>query len=114
MTTQEQVWEGLRGRVCVKCVDGDGRGQCRIARGTACTIKEHFDKVLVAVNSVFSPSIEPYEEQLRRSVCSTCSHQDSAGVCSLRDAVECALDRYFPLIVEVIEDTQLRTQSGVR
>jgi hypothetical protein len=50
----------------------------------------------------------PYEEELRKRVCFHCKNQTSDGRCSLRENVECTLDRYFPLIVEVIEETQMR------
>ncbi len=109
MVTQEQLWQALQGRVCVKCLDGDGQGACRIGRNGFCALKEYFPAIVEVVSQVQSVSILPYEEQLRLKVCSRCKEQSPEGRCMLREHVDCALDRYFPLIVEVIEETQRRT-----
>jgi hypothetical protein len=108
MPTDEEYWQALQSKICAKCVDGDGKGGCLIAPGRDCAIKTHFGQIIESVNSVFSPSVEPYVEQLRKHVCSVCTGQSAGGDCSLRDETECALDRYFPLIVQVIEETQLK------
>ncbi|MEK7250470.1 MAG: hypothetical protein AAB209_08620 [Bacteroidota bacterium] len=108
MPTQEEYWQALQSKICVKCLEGDGKGNCRIASDGECAIKLHFPKILEVINSVYSHSIVPYEEQLRKTVCTTCKNQSKLGDCLVREQVECALDRYFPLIVEVIEDTQRR------
>ncbi len=89
-------------------MDGDGHGNCRIAGNGFCAMKTYLPLILDVVQSVESDSIVPYEEQLRKRICSACEFQLLQGGCVLRDEVECALDRYFPLIVEVIEEDQLR------
>jgi len=108
MTTEHEYWEALEAKVCARCLEGNGKGACLIAPGRECALKVHFPLIIEAVNSVFSPSVEPYVEQLRKHVCSVCTNQAGAGSCSLRDDAECALDRYYPLIVQVIEETQLK------
>ncbi len=105
---QEDYWQAIQATVCAKCLDGDGRGNCRIAGDSFCALQTHFPKILEVVNSVYSHSIVPYEEQLRNVVCAACKNQSKLGNCSTREQVECALDRYFPMIVEVIEETQRR------
>lgn len=108
MGTQDEIWEALQGRVCVRCLDGNGHGECRIAQDGFCALKAYFPSVLDVVSSVQSSSILPYEEMLRLRVCSRCKNQSSTGECFLRRYADCALDRYFPLIVEVIEGTRHR------
>ena len=108
MPTHDEYWQALQAKICVKCLDGDGDGNCRIADDGFCAMKAYLPQILEAVNSVYSHSIVPYEEQLRKSVCSKCTNQSVNGPCLLREEVECALDRYFPLTVEVIEETQKR------
>jgi hypothetical protein len=71
-------------------------------------MKQYFPQILEVVHSTYSASITPYVDQLRDKVCTVCTHQTDSGRCALRDEVECALDRYFPLVVEVIEDVQWR------
>lgn len=108
MPTQEEFWQELQAKVCVKCLDGDGQGNCRIAGSGFCAMKTYFPHIVDVVQSVKSDSIVPYEEQLRKRICGACESQSLQGFCVLRDEVECALDRYFPLIVEVIEESQIR------
>jgi len=108
MTTEQEYWDALQAKVCARCLEGNGKGGCLIAPGRECALKVHFPRIIEAVNSVFSPSVEPYVEQLRKKVCAVCTSQTDAGSCSLRDDAECALDRYYPLIVQVIEETQLK------
>jgi hypothetical protein len=57
---------------------------------------------------MYSHSLAPYEELLRNRVCGLCVHESASDDCKLRTAGRCALDRYLPLVVQVIEDTQLR------
>jgi len=108
MPTDEEYWGALQEKICAKCVDGDGKGNCLIAHSRDCALKTHFPQIIETVNAVFSPSVEPYIEKLRKNVCAVCTAQSPDGVCRQRDEVECALDRYFPLIVQVIEETQLK------
>jgi hypothetical protein len=112
MPTQEDYWQALQTKICSKCLDGDREGNCRIDQNGFCAMKVHFPAIVEVVNSVYSHSIVPYEEQLRKKVCGTCTYQSTSGLCAMRDEVECALDRYFPLIVEVIEETQRRAHSA--
>jgi len=111
MADGNRFWEALQARVCVKCIDGDGKGNCRLPHGETCPIAANLDKIVDAVNEVYSPSIEPYEMLLRKRVCAECEQQDDSGLCRRREAIECALDRYFPMIVEIIEQTQLQARA---
>jgi hypothetical protein len=112
MTSAEEYWEALQSRICSKCADGNGQGGCMIAPGRTCALKTFLPQILEAVNAVYSSSIAPYEEQLRKKVCGRCAESKADGSCAIRDDVECALDRYFPLIVQVLEETQLKKRFG--
>jgi hypothetical protein len=114
MVTEEEYWEALQAKICVKCADGDGQGGCQIGEGKDCALKMYLPRILEVVNSVYSASIEPYEEQLRTRVCGHCVHQSADGSCHLRHDIDCALDRYYPLIVQVIEETQLKKRLGTK
>ncbi len=108
MLTNEEYWRLIEAKICAKCIDGDRSGGCRMEHGLECSLKRYFPQILEVVGSVYGHSIEPYERLLRNKICGICVHQSPDGVCSLRNEVECALDRYFPLIVEVIEEAQLK------
>lgn len=107
MQDEQKYLEEMLARICPKCVDGDGKGNCLLPRGTTCRMKQFFPMVLDLVRSTQGTSMEPYEAALRSSVCSMCVSQSSDGRCVLRDDVDCALDRYFPLIVQAVEELDL-------
>lgn len=110
MPTMDEYWQAVQENVCPRCVDSDGTGECRMGTGQCCNIRGHLPKVVDVVNGTYSSTMDPYVEQLRAVVCSQCEHQDTHGVCSRRDEVDCALDRYFPLVVQVIENVGFRAR----
>ncbi len=104
----EPYWEAVRRKVCVKCVEGNGEGNCRLRGEEQCGLQEHFPLVVQVVKNVHSDSLGEYVDVLRNTVCAQCRHQGPDGRCKYRDAVDCGLDRYFPLIIRAIEETDLR------
>lgn len=108
MPENQEYLEEILARICPKCVDGDGTGLCRIANGKECAVKRFYPQIMEVVRSTYSTSMEPYEAALRGRICATCIHQSSDGKCAIRDDVDCSLDRYFPLIVQVIEELDLK------
>jgi hypothetical protein len=102
----EHYWEAVREKVCVNCIDGDGYGNCRLPSVQECAVRLYFPRILQAVQSVNSDRMGVYVDALRRTVCAECCYSVAGGPvgrCSLRDHVDCELDRYFPLVVEAIE-----------
>ena len=62
------------------------------------------NQIVETIHSVKSDKMEPYIEALRRNVCVYCKHQSPDGKCTFRVNLDCGLDRYFPLIIEAIEE----------
>jgi hypothetical protein len=108
--TLDEYWEAVRGRVCVRCIDSNGAGNCLLTGEHECGLKLHFPKIVGTILAVRSETIEPYIDALRKNVCSGCRHQSPDGSCMFRANLDCGLDRYFPLIIEAIEN--VRTLSG--
>jgi hypothetical protein len=102
--TVENYWQAVQQRVCAKCVDGDKFGNCLLSAGETCGLKAYFPQIVESVLSVQSAALDSYVAALRKNVCSGCRHQSSDGTCSLRRSLDCGLDRYFPVVVEVIEE----------
>ncbi len=111
--TLEQYWESVQNRVCAKCIDSDARGNCLLTGDDQCGLILHFPKIVTAVLSVRSESLDAYIEALRRNVCAQCKHQSPDGSCMFRRSADCGLDRYFPLVVEAIENVPAEQQSAV-
>ena len=97
-------WEAVQRKVCTKCIDGSGTGSCRLSSQEDCGLTLHFPKVVAVTLSVKSDNLESYVQGLQRNVCSSCKHQSPNGTCFLRNRLDCGLHRYFPLVIEAIEE----------
>ncbi len=104
MEALEQYWSAVQYKVCVNCIDGDGHGNCRLSGEEDCGLKAYFPKIVESILAVQADRIEPYLESLRKNVCAFCRHQTPDGKCSFRLHLDCGLDRYFPLVIEAIEE----------
>ncbi|MBI5216752.1 MAG: hypothetical protein HY960_13450 [Ignavibacteriae bacterium] len=102
----ELYWQAVQQKICAKCIDGDGTGNCRLNDREECALKSHFPQIVQTVLSIKSDHVEPYVFALRNNVCATCIHQAPDGKCQVRSSVDCGLDRYYPLVVEAIEDVR--------
>lgn len=100
----EQYWNAVQQKVCVRCIDGDRNGNCRLSPQFQCGLKEHFSKVVHIVQMTNSDNILDYVTALRREVCTHCNEQTSDGRCYVRNMLDCPLDRYFPLIIGAITE----------
>lgn len=101
----QQYWNAIKSHVCRKCIDSDGFGNCLIDPSIDCTLGLYLPKVVDIVNRIHSDTIDAYIDELRARVCPECKYQTATGTCVLRPSVECPLDRYFPLVVQIIEAT---------
>lgn len=104
--TTDKYWQAVQSRVCVKCIDSDGYGNCRLSGAEECGLKVHFPEIVETVLSVQGDGIEGYVEALRQNVCAHCKNQSADGKCMFRTNLDCGLDRYFPLVIEAIEDSR--------
>ena len=104
----EPYWEAVRSKVCVACVDSDGKGNCRLSGEEECSLKVYFPLIVQVVKNVHNDSLDEYVTALRNIVCSQCRHLGPDGRCRYRAAVDCGLDRYFPLIVQAIEEADVK------
>lgn len=109
----EQYWESMRGTVCRKCIDGDGTGNCRIPSGETCALETFFPEVVSMVVRRDADTFDEYLKAIRGDVCAQCENQSPEGTCTKRDVVECALDRYYPLVINVLEDALSKTVRGM-
>jgi len=115
-TSMDQYWDSIRKNVCRKCIDGDGKGACRLPIDESCGLDKFFPEIVQTVTAVQSDSFQDYVVALRARICANCEHQYADGVCRKRDTLECALDRYLPVVIDIIESVKLSsvvaTQHG--
>ncbi len=107
MRTYEEYWLAIEKKVFHACIDEkDGAGNVLLNAEEQCLIKRFLPKIVDAVSSVKSGTIEPYIGAIRHQVCTQCEHLKPDGTCDLRDRADCCLDRYVVLIVEAVEQVE--------
>ena len=99
-------WEATKQRICKKCIDGDMKGNCRLPVGEQCPLEAFFPEIVTTVTTVQANNFEGYIDALRKNVCAKCEEGLLKGDCERRNKLECAVDRYFPLVVETIESVR--------
>jgi hypothetical protein len=98
-----QYLEAIKEKVCTHCIDADREGNCRISSGKECTVETNYDRIVKSILATKSNRYEDYVAGLRENVCENCSYGNTAS-CDDRNEVECPLDRYYPMIVDAIEE----------
>jgi nucleotide-binding universal stress UspA family protein len=106
MAYDERYLQAIRQKVCTKCIDRTSSGLCAASTYEACAINRYLPEIIEIVLTTPGTGTEAGIARLRETICSVCHHQSPDGRCDLRDDVECALDRYFPLIVEAIQEVK--------
>jgi len=102
----QEYWDVIQERICPRCIDGDGKGNCRLPIGERCALKSFLPQLVTTIIQTKSESIDGYIASLRNNICSMCEHQQDDFSCPKRSDLECALDRYFPLVLEIIESVE--------
>ena len=109
----QEYWQAIQQRICPRCLDGDGQGSCRLPNGEECTLKSFLPQMVVTIANTKTDSMDAYIAALRRHVCILCDHQQANMSCKKRNDLECALDRYYPLVVEIVEAVRAEMESRV-
>ncbi len=108
MDIQHELFrDSIRKKVCSVCSDCTLDGTCELHDTEVCAIERFLPEIIDTATSVKSDKIDDYVSALRASVCRACRPGGEIE-CSIRETSECALDRYFALIVEAIEEVVLK------
>lgn len=100
----EKIEKTLRSKICPNCVRRTRDGGCSLPADRPCSLFSNLEEIVAIVRETHSRRIDPYVESLRDRVCGACHSQDDHGRCPCRDQMDCALDTYYPLVVEEIEN----------
>ena len=100
----------LRETICPTCYRFTSERTCSLPKDRSCSLFGNLEGVVDDVRSTHSPRIDPYVDVLREQVCARCHFEDDHGSCPCREDLDCALNVYFPLIVDTIE-IELAAQS---
>ena len=104
--------EAVRRHVCSKCIDFGEDGVCQSPDPEGCAIFRYLPELVAIAERVKALKIEPYQEAVRKEICMRCRNSAGQERCSLRDTLDCGLDRYLPLVIEAIEEVKERKGGG--
>ena len=104
----EEYLDALRMQVCRHCIDARDDGRCTLPVERPCPVERFHAKVVRSVLMTTSDLYSDYVSALRRDVCSRCDYGDAAS-CIDREHLDCALDRYLPIVIDTIEETAAAT-----
>jgi len=107
----ENTWSIIQEKICRKCIDGDGHGNCRLPENGWCALQQFLPAIVETVTGIDSASYDDYVQALRAKICSQCPEHQTNGACFRRNELECALDRYYGLVIQVIDDVKAGTFS---
>ena len=103
-TLSERISDRFREGICRVCIYRTADGGCGLRQELDCPIMTRIDAIIDVVQQVDDDHMDPYIEKLRETICSECRMQDEQGRCVMRDHADCALDDYFGLVVEIVEE----------
>jgi len=102
--SQAELEELVRSRICGVCSERKTDATCGLEDPGECALFRLFPEVAAAIQNTHSDNLEDYINAIRQNVCTVCTAQESDASCGLRQQVQCALDAYLLLVVEVIEE----------
>lgn len=105
-----QYEEAIRQHVCFHCIDCGEDGQCHSADPYGCAIYRFLPELILIAEDIKSPQLKPYQRAVRKCICTKCK-ADGDKKCALRTDLDCALDRYLPLVLEAIEEVDAQAEN---
>jgi len=99
---RDRIEERVRDTICRACIYEKAGGGCALEK-MACPIMNKLDQVIEVVRTTHAERIDPYVDRLRQVVCAECAMQSVEGHCPMREHADCALDDYFVLLVDLVE-----------
>jgi hypothetical protein len=98
----DKYTKAIKENICSVCIDSDEEGICALTEDEICAVEYHLPQIVeIVINNKRSKPAE-LENLLRDGICSGCQTSSGRDYCYLREDANCALDRYFARIAEVI------------
>lgn len=93
----------VRAEVCSRCVDVGEDSKCHSKDPEGCGIFRFLPELVDIAWNLREGKTEDYQRAVREAVCFHCANQDVRGNCAVRLCLDCALDRYLPLVMEALD-----------
>jgi hypothetical protein len=102
----------VRRRVCAACKERTVESICGRQEPGQCSLFALFPLVVEAIVATDSVNAQDYIGAIREHVCSVCIDQRLDGTCPERENQTCALDGYFPQVIEAIQEATGKSLRG--
>jgi hypothetical protein len=99
----------LEEAVCRVCVHRTADGGCTLTERHECPIFEWAKQLADVVQRTGSDRLADYMKEIQDVICPECM-QEEDGSCEDRDHLNCPLDLYLGIVVDVLEDELERHQ----
>ena len=98
--------EAVLRHVCSKCIDFGEDDICHSPDPAGCAIFRYLPELVAIVERLRTLRIQPYVDAVREDICMKCRRGSLSKDCPLCTSLDCALDRYLPLVLETIEEVK--------
>jgi hypothetical protein len=100
--------EAMRRVVCEHCIDFAEDGSCKTHDADGCAVFRYLPELVQIALTLHERKVEPYVEAVRKHLCTSCRDSAGTGQCELRENLDCGLNRYLPMVLEAIEEVNLK------
>lgn len=103
MTLTTRLTRRFEDEICPVCAHRTASAGCSLTARRECPIFEWSEKLAAVVADIDSDRLGDYMDQVGKIICPDCCQGDD-GACAAREHLDCPLDLYFGLVVEILED----------
>ncbi len=101
---QERLATRFEDEICRICVHRTAGGGCSLtADDDKCPVFRWSMELAALVSDIDSDRLADYLDNIQGIVCPQCA-QDETGRCASRDHLDCPVDLYLGLVVDILED----------
>lgn len=104
--------QAIKQYVCTRCIDCGADGQCRSPDPEGCAIYRFLPELIDIAAKIQDQRIEHYLHCVREEICAYCRNRHTDDKCAVSEALNCALDRYLPIVLDALE--QVPAERNVR
>ena len=102
-----KYFNALKENICCLCIDSNDRGICTLRKDEHCAIQLFLADIVTVAQNSDTTDVEKFKSALNEKICSNCKAGEDGEYCYLREDANCALDRYFPKILETIQKVDM-------
>jgi len=97
----------LKKHVCSICCDSDDKGRCTLGKEEVCAIDLYTDEMVEIIHNYKNDDYDGLYKEIKEKICKNCKARSEDGHCHLKEDANCSLDRYFYLIVDIVNKVDL-------